>query len=171
MRFPRLRSAAFALFALYALPLHAQDRLKTMPGYDRFTLMAPKLATAIKSGAVNAQWADDGKSFDFLRDGKRLRFDIATKAVGDAPAGGAPMFAGMRRPMGPGRGRQATQEWTADSSKKAFYRDRNLFLADRDGSGEKQLTTDGSEKERIKYGTASWVYGEELDQTTAMWWS
>ena len=24
---------------------------------------------------------------------------------------------------------------------------------------------------RIKYGTASWVYGEELDQITAMWWS
>ena len=33
------------------------------------------------------------------------------------------------------------------------------------------ITTDGSEKERIKYGTASWVYGEELSQTTAMWWS
>ena len=33
------------------------------------------------------------------------------------------------------------------------------------------LTTDGSEKDRIKYGTASWVYGEELRQTTAMWWS
>jgi dipeptidyl-peptidase-4 len=33
------------------------------------------------------------------------------------------------------------------------------------------LTSDGSEKERIKYGTASWVYGEELNQRTAMWWS
>jgi dipeptidyl-peptidase-4 len=33
------------------------------------------------------------------------------------------------------------------------------------------LSTDGSEKDRIKYGTASWVYGEELGQTTAMWWS
>ncbi len=33
------------------------------------------------------------------------------------------------------------------------------------------ITTDGSEKDRIKYGTASWVYGEELAQTTAMWWS
>ena len=33
------------------------------------------------------------------------------------------------------------------------------------------MTTDGSEKDRIKYGTASWVYGEELAQTTAMWWS
>ena len=29
----------------------------------------------------------------------------------------------------------------------------------------------GSEKSRVKYGTASWVYGEELSQRTAMWWS
>ena len=26
-------------------------------------------------------------------------------------------------------------------------------------------------KTRVKYGTASWVYGEELSQRTAMWWS
>ncbi len=34
----------------------------------------------------------------------------------------------------------------------------------------KRITQDGGSA-RIKYGTASWVYGEELDQTTAMWWS
>ena len=39
------------------------------------------------------------------------------------------------------------------------------------GGAETQITTDGSEKDRIKYATASWVYGEELNQTTAMWWS
>jgi dipeptidyl-peptidase-4 len=33
------------------------------------------------------------------------------------------------------------------------------------------ITTDGSEAQRIKDGTASWGYGEELRQTTAMWWS
>ena len=33
------------------------------------------------------------------------------------------------------------------------------------------ITTDGSVAGRIKYGTASWVYGEELSQRTAMWWS
>ena len=34
-----------------------------------------------------------------------------------------------------------------------------------------RLTTDGDEKTRIKYGAASWVYGEELEQRTAIWWS
>ena len=33
------------------------------------------------------------------------------------------------------------------------------------------MATDGGEKERIKNGKASWVYGEELNQTTAFWWS
>ena len=65
----------------------------------------------------------------------------------------------------------STVAWTADSSRKAEYRDRNIYISAKDGSGERQLTTDGSEAERIKYGTASWVYGEELDQTSAMWWS
>ncbi|HEY3287817.1 MAG TPA: DPP IV N-terminal domain-containing protein [Gemmatimonadaceae bacterium] len=170
MRISGLRFTVSALLALAALPLLAQDRLKTMPGYDRYTLMAPKLVTAFKSGAVTAQWSDDGKTFDFMRNGKRMRFDVATRQVADAPSGGA-ITPGMRRAGGPARGRQSTEAWTADSSKKAFYRDRNLFLSYRDGSTERQLTTDGSEKERIKYGTASWVYGEELDQTTAMWWS
>lgn len=170
MRISRSHIAAFALFAIATFPLHAQDRLRSMPGYDRYTLMAPKLGTAVKSGVVAVQWANDGKSFEFLRDAKRVRFDLGTKQITDATAG-ATGAQGMRRPMGPGRGRQSTEAYTADSSRKAIYKDRNLYLANRDGSGEKQITTDGSEKERIKYGTASWVYGEELDQTTAMWWS
>ena len=41
----------------------------------------------------------------------------------------------------------------------------------RTGGNEAPITTDGSEKDRIKYGTASWVYGEELRRRTAMWWS
>ncbi|HTE47411.1 MAG TPA: DPP IV N-terminal domain-containing protein, partial [Gemmatimonadaceae bacterium] len=42
---------------------------------------------------------------------------------------------------------------------------------DSTGAGAVQITTDGSTQSRIKYGTASWVYGEELSQRTAMWWS
>jgi dipeptidyl-peptidase-4 len=169
MHLARIRRALPALLSLITLPLAAQDRLKSMPGYDRYTLMAPKLIGAIKTGQVIATWAEDATSFDFVRDAKRLRFDIATKKIADAPTSAAPTGDGRRG--GPSRGRQATEAWSADSSKKALYKNRNLFIANRDGSGEKQLTTDGSETGRIKYGTASWVYGEELNQTTAMWWS
>jgi dipeptidyl-peptidase 4 len=166
-----VRTLPLALLALSS-PLVAQDRLKEMPGYAQFAEMAPKLPRAMVSGAVTPQWADDGRSFDYTQGGKRWRYDVATRRATEieAPAaGGAGM--GGRRPGGVARGRQATEAWAPDSSMKATYRDRNLFISSRDGSGEKQLTTDGSETARIKYGTASWVYGEELRQTTAMWWS
>src|SRR6185503_11020372 len=58
-----------------------------------------------------------------------------------------------------------------DSSHRAFYRDRNLWISNADGSDEFAVTTDGNDRNRVKYGTASWVYGEELAQNTAFWWS
>ncbi len=54
---------------------------------------------------------------------------------------------------------------------RAFYRDRNLFISAPDGTGEIAVTTEGDEEARTKFGTGSWVYGEELNQNTAMWWS
>lgn len=169
MHLRRTASCTVLLALLAALPLHGQDRLKSMPGYDQFTAMAPKITAAVKSGAITAQWAEDGNSFEFTRDGKRWRYTVGTKQVTEATAV-ANAAAGLRR-AGPARGRQSTEAWSADSSMKAIYKDRNLYIAKRDGSSERQLTTDGSEAGRIKYGTASWVYGEELGQVTAMWWS
>ena len=46
-----------------------------------------------------------------------------------------------------------------------------MYLAGPKGENPQQVTTSGSEKNRIKCGSASWVYGEELEQKTAMWWS
>ena len=71
----------------------------------------------------------------------------------------------------PDRGRQATVTASTDGKEIAEYRDRNLVVCAAGGGAESAVTTDGSEKERIKYGTASWVYGEELAQRSAMWWN
>jgi dipeptidyl-peptidase-4 len=72
---------------------------------------------------------------------------------------------------GAARGRQADCVVSPNQKLKAFYRDRNLWVANYDGSNERAVTKDGSEAARVKYGTGSWVYGEELGQTTAIWWS
>ena len=69
------------------------------------------------------------------------------------------------------RGRQRECVISPDGKLKAFYRARNFWIANVDGTGERQVTTDGDEKKRLKSGTGSWVYGEELSQTTAIWWS
>ncbi len=158
-----------AMLAVPVLGLQAQDKLKEMPGYARYAEMAPKLNEAFVSGAVTASWAEDGRSFTYSHAGKRWRFDVGTRRATEAEAGAS--SAGGNRRGGVARGRQATEAMSPDSSRKAFYRDRNLWVSNTDGSDERQLTTDGSAEHRIKYGTASWVYGEELGQNTAMWWS
>jgi dipeptidyl-peptidase-4 len=169
---PLRRPLLAAMLAVPFVVLPAQDRLKEMPGYARYSEMLPKFTGAMVSGAVTPIWAEDSKSFDYQRSGTRLRYDLAARTSAPAPAATTPPAG--RRPGGmPGvaRGRQATEALSPDSSRKAFYRDRNLWVANADGTNERQLTLDGSAEKRIKYGTASWVYGEELNQVTAMWWS
>lgn len=171
-----LNSGVVALMmVLSVLPVtsRAQDRLKTMPGYDQYQRISKEIPGSVKLGALIVKWRDDGKSFDYYKDGKTYHYDIATGVTtegGPAPADSG-IGGGRRRAFGPERGRQFTSAESPDKKFKAFYRDRNLWLSDASGAGEIAITTDGSEKARIKNGTASWVYGEELDQTTAMWWS
>ena len=73
-----------------------------------------------------------------------------------------------RRGQQPARGRQRTVEFSPEESLSAVHSDYNIVLRNENGD-EIPLTTDGTEA--FRYGTASWVYGEELDQSTAMWWS
>jgi dipeptidyl-peptidase 4 len=156
----------------------AQDRLKTMPGYEQYQKMSGEILGSVKSGALSVVWKDGGQAFEYRKDGKAYRYAIATRTAAEvAPSGennqsppGA--FRGRRREGGgPERGRQYNSSPSPDEKLKAFYRDRNLWLSDANGGNESAVTTDGNEKTRVKYGSASWVYGEELDQDTAMWWS
>jgi len=178
--------AFFPVLLLLAAAV-GQDRLKDMPGYEQHRQMAPKLNGSVKYGTMVVSWKDGGKAFEYTKDGKRLRYDIESKksepATGDSAPGqnAAPAKAGGRGGRGgrrggeagqaPERGRQYSSSTAPDGKYKAVYKDRNLFMVNTNGQSETPITTDGSEKDRIKYGTASWVYGEELYQTTAMWWS
>jgi dipeptidyl-peptidase 4 len=164
--------AALIACAALAAAASAQDRLKTMPGYEQYQRMSKEMTGAVKPGALSVTWKD-ARTVDYAKDGRLYRFDVATRTtseVGPAPEGQGSVRGRGGMPMVE-RGRQAASTTSPDGRMKAFYRDRNLWLSAADDSGAVQLTTDGSEKDRIKYGTASWVYGEELDQVTAMWWS
>ena len=140
--------------------------------------MSTQLSGAVRSGAINGTWSADGASVDYVLDGKRYRFDVAARSATDlGPAADAAGAAGRggrgagRGGTGIERGRQAASADSPDGKLKAFYRDRNLWVSEVGGANESAITTDGNDKDRIKYGTASWVYGEELAQTTAIWWS
>ena len=152
----------------------AQDRLRTMPGYEQYQKMSAQMQGAVRSGDLRATWVENGKALEYTLDGKRYRYDVATRKASELPPLPAQTGGGRGGRGGgggaPERGRQFTQARSPDSTFTAFYRDRNLWMKGPDGT-DTQITTDGSEKDRIKYGTASWVYGEELDQTTAIWWA
>ena len=167
---------AAAVAAAIGVPLAAQDRLKSMPGYDQYQKMAREIPGSVKLGSLAVRWKEDGSSFEYLWNGKPYVFDVASKqatVAGDATAasGGFGGRGGRGGVGGPERGRQFDTAVSPDKTLKAFYRDRNLWLSGADGANPVAITTDGSEKDRTKYGTASWVYGEELSQRTAMWWA
>ena len=146
----------------------AQDKLKSMPGYEQYQTIASQLRSAVKPGSLNVNWAEDGKSFEYAEDGKLMSYSLRTKKVtevGDAPA---PERRAWNRPA---RGRQFDSAESPDGKYKAFTKDRNMYLSDTDDSNVVAITTDGNEENQVKYGIATWVYGEELGQNTAMWWS
>jgi len=155
----------------------------------------------VSGAIQNVQWAPDSASFTYTAVGQPYRFTVATMTAAPLPpasangrgrgrggngdatqpaARGGLEQAQHEMPVGPiagcptgraPRGRQVECVVSPDGKRKAFYRARNFWVANADGSGEVQVTTDGSEAKRIKNGSGSWVYGEELGQTTAIWWS
>jgi dipeptidyl-peptidase-4 len=171
---------------LIPFSLAAQDRFKLMPGYERYQKMNRELPTALKSGAVSVTWKEDGRSFDYRKDGKTFHTELAPYHVSELPAAtnASPSPATNRnervprsgssrrpRPEAPERGRQFTSAASPNGKFKAAYRDRNVWLTETNNTNATAVTTDGSDKTRVKSGSANWVYGEELYQTTAMWWS
>jgi dipeptidyl-peptidase 4 len=172
IRFLPRAAVGLALIAtLFTAATVAQDRLKTMPGYAQYERISREIPSALKSGALAITWKDSS-TLEYVRDAKRYRYDLATKSATEVTATATADSSGQGgRGSAPARGRQVDSADSPDGKLKAFYRDRNLWLSDAAGGNETAITTDGSEKGRIKYGTASWVYGEELSQTTAMWWS
>ena len=161
---------------------YAQDRLHTMPGYERYQRMAP-LITSVLAGTgrgfgrgSTVSWSSDSKTVEFDSAGKRFRFDVGTKKLAEATSTppGQVGFGGRGRGgfgIAPERGRQFVAALAPVGNHLAIYRDRNVWIGDSTGGGALQITNDGSAQSRVKYGTASWVYGEELSQRTAMWWS
>jgi dipeptidyl-peptidase-4 len=170
--------AVLAGIGSLAGPAAAQSRLPAMPGYEQYQRMAQPLQDAAQavrqSGALNVSWSEDGGSFEYSMGETRYRFDIAARRATEIES--PPSQDGGRggrggRGGGPARGRQFVSADSPDGAHVASHRDRNLWISDANGGNERAITTDGSEELRIKYGTASWVYGEELGQSSAMWWA
>jgi dipeptidyl-peptidase-4 len=183
LRFTTYHSTIIIAGAFLALGIgaHSQDRLPSAPGYEAYKAMdqqAREARRAMMQGSPNGfTWTADGNGLLFSKDGKQVKLDLVSGKSGDpGPDDKASPDAGTNRGRrfrgGPGRGRQFASEDSPDGKLRAFYKDRNLWISDATANKNIiQVTTEGSVPSRIKFGTASWVYGEELDQVTAFWWS
>jgi dipeptidyl-peptidase 4 len=159
----------FAMFFGVSAVLTAQDKLKNMPGYAQYTKVAPQIRGSVEPGALYVQWSEDGSSFDYTKDGKRFSYNVKKKAATEIAMPEQTRGRGFGNR--PARGRQYASADSPDGKLKAFTKDRNMYLSNPDGSGVVAITTDGNLENEVKYGIATWVYGEELGQNTAMWWS
>ncbi|MDC0265861.1 DPP IV N-terminal domain-containing protein [Mariniblastus sp.] len=144
-----------------------------------------RTSSAMPGVVNNVKWNED--SVDYSSAGKRYRFDFSTSqkseidaqtsSKGASKAGsprswrrstdqGASTGKYLGRPL---RGRQYTEVESPDGKWRAKYRDWNLVLENLKTKELVNVTTDGDED--VHFGTASWVYGEELGQKKAMWWT
>lgn len=170
MKLKFFRNILFALLLCgVALESNAQDKLKNMPGYAQYSEIAPQIRRSVKPGTLRVSWAEDGKSFTYLMDGKQWSYDVKKKKATEL--GAAPRPERRPRAWRPARGRQYPSDESPDGQWKAYTENRNMYLSKADGSGKMAITTDGNMENMNKYGIATWVYGEELGQNTAMWWS
>lgn len=163
--------AALSILLLSTGISTAQDKLKEMPGYDRYVEMAPKLYSSIKRAPSSVQWAEDGKSFTYFENGKTYKYDVRRKRATEIETPKRTQTNRRNWENRPARGRQYASADSPDEKLKAFTKDRNMYISDADGSNVRAITTLGNDENQIKFGIATWVYGEELGQNTAMWWS
>ena len=66
----------------------AQDRLRTMPGHERFQKISAESRDAVRSGALSVTWTT-ATTFEYVRDGKRFTYDVKTGTATEAGAAAA----------------------------------------------------------------------------------
>ena len=170
------RLSPVALSVLLASTAYCQDRLAGMVDASKARSKRTEIQGAIKTASAQVRWTGDsrlamkeGDSWYEIdcKTGARTKLDKEP----EAPAVVPPRSDANSKRRRPDRGRQYTEEFSPDGTKRVFYRDGNMWLSDADGTNESAITTDGDALKRVKFGSASWVYGEELVQRDAMGWS
>ena len=164
-----------ALTLVLSTPVWAQDRLASMPGYDRYVKAPGEYSAAYSPASASARFSADGTGLYYRAGEKWMRYDLkkGTEIEEQPPSdAAAPQgIQGRRGQGGPQRGRQFDRATSPDGAWTASHKDRNVWLSAKDSTPPFQITTDGDEAKRTKNGIASWVYGEELGVRDAMWFS
>ncbi len=156
-----------------------QLQMADLPGHDRYESARKLLSAFPRASLRNHHWETENNKLYFTTHVEKTRWQIdlttgeVSEAVDEPKREGRETTEPNRRRMPRvGRAKQRTELESPDKSWKAVYRDNNVYLEPIDQNGEAstiQVTTEG--KAKLRYGTACWVYGEELNQQEAMWFS
>lgn len=177
-----LSTAALAAALAIAAPRDAIAQwtdYSQLPGAPAGAQLEQSFRGVRQQGTIAAtRWSDDVSSLYFQKDGQWHRVSLADGAITDissdaVPSSSAERAAATRRRGGggpPARGRQRTSERSPDGAWTISTDGANVSIRGAEGEPH-ALTNDGTGDAGLKYGTACWVYGEELDQHSAMWWS
>jgi dipeptidyl-peptidase-4 len=123
-------------------------------------VMQPEKASAIQStglGRVQAEsykWSPNGDALLFAGSGNLVLLDLKTMTS-------KPLVAGEEDVEDP--------KFSPDGKWVGFVRGNNIWVVGVTSGESKALTSGGSEE--ILKGKLDWVYPEELDASTAYWWS
>jgi dipeptidyl-peptidase-4 len=171
MRRSRILLAIAFLFLLAPLG-QAQTDLPNMPGYEQYQWMTQNQRNLVTGGVIDQiQWADDLSALFYQKTDRHYRVNLRDLSISEIQETDRPAQAERPRgrPRRAGRALQLTDEPSPDGKWTSYYRDYNVVLVNNETEEEITVTKTGIE--RFRYGTACWVYGEELGQGTAMWWS
>ncbi len=148
-------------------------RFDEIPGFQNYKDIKANERKLQEGGRVyKIRWSRDGQTIGFTLDGQKKQFNVADKTVTDRSKNLVDKSLRDKVTAKPKveRARQVTMTMSPNKKWRAVYRDHNVVLMPKNkGVSSIKVTTDG--KQRRRFGTCCWVYGEELDQQTAMWWS
>lgn len=126
--------------------------------------LQPEKTQAIQStglGRVHTQdyfWEPDGQRLLFAGSSKLVLLDLKTMSAKSLVTGPDSAAGEIDDP-----------KFSPDGKWVSFVRDSNLWIASVASGEIRELTSGGTEE--ILKGKLDWVYPEELDLTTAYWWS
>jgi dipeptidyl-peptidase-4 len=123
-------------------------------------VMQPEKTHAVQATGLgriqpdNYLWSPGGDSLLFIGSGSLVLLDLKTMAPRQIVTGGSDL---------------EDPKFSPDGKWISFVRDSNLWVVNLSKGGLRALTSGGSEE--VLKGKLDWVYPEELDCTTAYWWS
>ena len=170
---PVIRAPILAALAaiLHALPVPAAlaqwAPFEALPGADR--VRAAERPRGNSGRVSEVRWDADGSRAWFQYAGKWRSVSAKDGAVAEGEPPAAPEKPREYKAPRGGRAQQATRVPSPDGAWTAVHADANVRLEPASGGEAVAVTAEGAGKRW--FGSADWVYGEELDQVTAMWWS